>query len=65
MVENPPASAKDTERFPGGGKGNPPHMLAWEMPWADGTGRLQSTGVAKSQNTAERVILFLYDLYKL
>jgi len=31
-------------RFPRGGNGNPPYILAWEIPWTEESGRLQSMG---------------------
>ena len=54
VVKNPPTSAGDmrdvgsipgSERFPGGGHGNPlQYILAWRIPWAEEPGGLQSTG---------------------
>ena len=32
------------ERFPGGGHGNPLHILAWKIPWTEELGELQSIG---------------------
>ena len=55
MVKNLPANAGDvslipgSERSPGDGNGNHSSILAWETPWTEELGRLQSTGVAKSQ----------------
>ena len=31
-------------RSPGGGHGNPSSILAWRIPWREGTGGLQSIG---------------------
>ena len=31
-------------RSPGEGNGNHSSILAWEIPWTEGPGRLQSTG---------------------
>ena len=39
-------------KSPGEGNGNPPSSLAWEIPWTEETGRLQSMGSQKSQNWA-------------
>ena len=56
MVKNLPANAGvagDTgsipwsERFPGEGNGNPLHILAWEIPWTEEPGGLQSLGPQK------------------
>ena len=55
MVKNLPANARDaglmpgTGRSPGEGNGNPLSILAWEIPWTEEPGGLQSMGVAKSQ----------------
>ena len=53
VVKNPPPNLRDTGlisgsgRSPGEGNGNPPHpsSLAWEIPWTEEPGRLQSTGL--------------------
>ena len=53
VVKNPLANAGDTRdagsipgsgRSPGGGNGNSLHILAWEIPWTEEPGGLQSTG---------------------
>ena len=53
VVRNLPATAGDTgdadliprsERFPGGGHGNPLQYSCLENPWTEAPGRLQSTG---------------------
>ena len=53
MEKNPPASAGDIRdvglipgsgRSPGGGNGTPLSILAWEIPWAEEPGGLQSMG---------------------
>ena len=53
VVKNPPASAGDARdlgsipgsgRSPGGGNGNPLQYLAWEIPWTEEPGGLQSMG---------------------
>ena len=53
MVKNPPASAGDARhlgciaalrRLPGGGNASCSSILAWEIPWTEAPGRLQSTG---------------------
>ena len=41
------------ERFPGGGHGNPLHILAWKIPWTEELGELQSIG-RKELDTTER-----------
>ena len=49
-VKNLPANARDSSLFPGLGKslgegnGNPLHILAWEIPWTEEPGGLQSVG---------------------
>ena len=46
VVKNPPAdigdagSVPELERSPGEGNGNPPSILAWEIPWTEEPGRL-------------------------
>ena len=48
--KNPPANAggqgstPGSGRPPGGGHGHPLHVLAWESPWAEAPGGLQSVG---------------------
>ena len=55
MVKNPPANAGDMGSIPGLGRspekgsGNPPSMLAWEIPWTEEPGGLQALGLQKSQ----------------
>ena len=53
MVKNPSANAGDprdvgsipgSERFPGGGNGNPTNILAWEIPWTEESGGPESMG---------------------
>ena len=50
VVKDPPANARDTGsipglgRSPGEGNGNPIRVLAWEIPWTEEPGELQSTG---------------------
>ena len=51
VVKNPLASAGDVgdaERSPGGGDGNHSSILAWEIPWTEEPGGLQSTGSQES-----------------
>ena len=51
MVKNLLASAGDigdAERSPGGGDGNHSSILAWEIPWIEEPGGLQSTGSQES-----------------
>ena len=53
VVKNPPPNPRDaglisgSGRSPGEGNGNPPHpgSLAWEIPWTEEPGGLQSTGL--------------------
>ena len=56
MVKNLPARAGDaeasgsipgSERSPGGGNGNPLHILAWRIPWTEEPGGLQYTGLQR------------------
>ena len=50
MVKNLPAKAGDASLIPGSGispgegSGNLSSILAWEIPWTEKTGGLQSTG---------------------
>ena len=50
MVKNPPAKAGDAGSMlglgvsPGKGNGNPYSILAWEIPWTEEPGALQSLG---------------------
>ena len=39
-----PGSIPGSGRSPGEGNGNPPHYLAWKIPWTEDAGRLQSMG---------------------
>ena len=57
MVKNPPANAgaiRDVAlilwsgRSPGGGNGTHSSILAWEIPWTEESGGLQSIGLPKS-----------------
>ena len=54
VVKNPPANAGDAGSIPGWGRspvgGNAAHSisLAWEIPWTEGPGGLQSMGSQKS-----------------
>ena len=50
MVKNLPANTGDEgdlDLIPGGGHGNPLHILAWEIPWTEEPGGLQSTGLQR------------------
>ena len=55
MVKNPPANAGDEGSIPGLGRPLEKEMathssiLAWEIPWTEEPGGLQSTGLQKSQ----------------
>ena len=55
MVKNLPANAGDTGlipgrgRSPGEGKATHSSILAWEIPWTEESGRLQSVGLKKSR----------------
>ena len=59
VVKNLSASARDigdmglipgSGRSPGGGNGNPLQcILAWELPWTEEPGGIQSVGFPKSQ----------------
>ena len=53
VVKNPSANAGDSRnvgwfpgsgRSPGGGHGNPLHILTWKIPWTEESGGLQSMG---------------------
>ena len=62
VVKNPPDNAGDIRdtglipelgRFPGGRHGNPlSSILAWQIPWTEEPGGLQSIG-SQSQNMTE------------
>ena len=60
-VKNPPANAgrADSILDPGRslGEGNATYssILAWETPWTEEPGNLQSHGVAKESDTAEQL----------
>ena len=41
------SSVPGSERSPGGGNGNPLQYLAWRIPWTEGPGGLQSTGLQR------------------
>ena len=41
--------SSDSGRSPGVEKDNPSGILAWEIPWTEDPGRLQSMGLQKSQ----------------
>ena len=48
VVKNLPAHAgdvRDVSLIPGGGRGNPLHILAWEIPWTEEPRGLQSMGL--------------------
>ena len=55
MVKNPPANAADVGsipelgRFPGEVKATHSSIPAWEIPWTEEPGGLQSMGLPKSQ----------------
>ena len=55
MVKNPHAIAGDAVstlelgRYSGKRNGTHPSILAWEIPWTEESGRLQSMGLQKSQ----------------
>ena len=56
MVKNPPSNAGDVGLIPGLGRlpleremATHSSILAWEIPWTEDPGRLQSTGLQKSQ----------------
>ena len=55
VVKNLPANVGDTSRITGSGRsrregnGTHPSILAWEIPWTEESGRLQSVGLQKSQ----------------
>ena len=60
VVKNPPASAGDIRdsgsttgsgRSPGGGHGNS-SILAWEIPWTEGPGGLQSIELNRDMTEA-------------
>ena len=42
-------SVPGSERSPGGGNGTHSGTLAWEIPWPEEPGRLQSVGLQKSR----------------
>ena len=53
MIKNAPVNAGDMRwipgsgRSPGEGNGNPLHCLAWEIPWTEEPGGLQSIGLQR------------------
>ena len=42
-------------KSPGEGNGYPLHSLAWEIPWTEEPGGLQSVGVTKESNRTKRL----------
>ena len=54
VVENLPANTGDVRSIPGLGRapekgnGNPPRILAWEIPWTEEPGKLRSLGLQES-----------------
>ena len=70
MVKNPPANAGDTrdkDLIPESKKKNPlekeiathSSILAWEIPWVEEPGRLQSLGLQKSQTEPLNIHIWL------
>ena len=64
VVKNLPARAGDAEasgsipgsgRSPGGGNGNPLHILAWRIPWTEEPGGLQYTGLQRVRYSWHRM----------
>ena len=59
MVKNPPADAGDvglisgSGRSPGEGNGNLLQYFAWEIPWTDEAGGLQSMGSQRVRHDLE------------
>ena len=57
MVKESACPAGDAGLFPGLGQspgvgnGNPLNILAWEIPWTEEPGRLQSMGLQKELDT--------------
>ena len=55
VVRNPAANARDVGLIPGSGRSPEKEMathssiIAWELPWREEPGRLQSLGLQKSQ----------------
>ena len=48
VAKSPPANAGDVGRSPGEGNGAHSSILAWEIPWTEEPGGLQSVGLQKS-----------------
>jgi len=42
-------------KSPGAGNGYPLHILAWEIPWTEEPGGLQSVGVTKESDRTEQL----------
>ena len=66
VVKNPAANADvgsvpGLGRSPGGGNGNPLHILAWRVPWTEEPGGLQSIG-SQSQTRLKWVSTYVYIL---
>ena len=53
VVKNPPASARDTGLI-GEGNGSCSSVLAWEIPWTEEPGGLQSMGLQKRHHLATK-----------
>ena len=46
-VKNPPDNAGDPGSIPGEGNGYPLQFFAWEIPWTEEPGGLQSMGLQR------------------
>ena len=66
MVKDPPANAGDLRdvgsipgpgKSPRGGHGNP--LLAWEIPWTEKPGRLQSIGLQRVRRNLAHMRAFI------
>ena len=49
VVKNPFANAGDGESTPGSGMATHSSILAWEIPWTEEPGELQSHGATENQ----------------
>ena len=50
-------------RSPGEGNGNPLQFLAWEIPWTEEPGGLQSTGLQRVRHNSAHTHLSFQDIY--
>ena len=69
MIKNLPASAGDSGsipglgRSPGGGMSTHSSILAWEIPWTEESGRLQSMGSQRVRHNLATEHTCMHELF--